>query len=418
MGKQNRRRRTGRKAVPGPVLDAAAAAGDPARIAEAVATAALAVAQGDKTGVRRFVHELAGPGSLATEVAEGTARAGRRLIAHAFESGWLPMDVHQAARRRVDEFATGYLTDLMAEHRAPFDPGTVDATWQHQLDELAATVWWTGERPHPNQWADRALLSGAEALTAILDALALLVQLPRLAPIRSLPGTAIPSAHHEHVDEKTLGRVRGLLAKAESTSFAEEAEALSAKAQELMTKYAIDRAFLAHRRTDPALPAARRLWLDTPYTEAKALLVDQVTRANRARAVFAADWGFVTIIGDDPDLDAVELLATSLLVQATRTMIDTAPGTGDSRTRAYRKAFLTAYATRIGDRLTTTTESTIAHSPDPTTLLPILAAQNTRLTQALTTYFPTTHTRRITIRSTDGWDAGTEAADHAHLDRP
>ncbi|MFE3753475.1 DUF2786 domain-containing protein [Nocardia tengchongensis] len=33
--------------------------------------------------------------------------------------------------------------------------------------------------------------------------------------------------------------VRGLLAKAESTSLPEEAEALSAKAQELMTKYAL-----------------------------------------------------------------------------------------------------------------------------------------------------------------------------------
>ncbi|MFB7879094.1 DUF2786 domain-containing protein [Nocardia sp. NPDC056064] len=418
MGKQNRRRRTGRKPVPGPTLDAAAVAGDPARIAETVATAALATARGDKAGVRRFVDELAGPGPLPAEVAEGTARAGRRLIAHAFDSGWLPMDVHQAARRRVDEFAIGYLTDLMAEHRAPFAPDTVDEIWQNQLDAMDATVWWDTDRPHPGQWADRALLSGSEALDSIITALALLLQLPRLEPICPLPGTPARPVVHEHVDAKTLGRVRGLLAKAESTSFAEEAEALSAKAQELMTKYAIDRALLAHHTTGPALPTARRLWLDTPYTDAKALLVDQVTRANRARAVFAADWGFVTIIGDDPDLDAVELLATSLLVQATRTMIDTAPGTGDSRTRAYRKAFLTAYATRIGDRLTTTTESTIAHSPDPTTLLPILAAHHTRLTQALTTYFPTTHTRGITIRSTDGWDAGTESADHAHLDRP
>ncbi|WP_278265979.1 DUF2786 domain-containing protein [Nocardia sp. AG03] len=416
MGKQNRRRRTGRKAVPGPALDADAIAGDPAAIAESLTTAALATARGDKASVRRFVQHLGGPGSLTTDVAEGTARASRRLIAHAFETGWLPMDVHQAARRRVDEFATGYLTDLMAEHRAPFDPATVDETWQSQLDAVNATVWWTTDRPHPVQWADRAMLSGEEALSAILDALALLLQLPRLEPIRPLPGTALPAARHEHVDEKTLGRVRGLLAKAESTSFPEEAEALSAKAQELMTKYAIDRAVLAHHTRDTTLPGARRLWLDTPYTDAKALLVDQVTRANRARAVFAADWGFVTLIGDDPDLDAVELLATSLLVQATRTMIDTAPDTEESRTRAYRKAFLTAYATRIGDRLSTATESTIAHSPDPTTLLPLLAAHDTRITQALTTYFPTTHTRGITIRSTDGWDAGTRAADRAHLD--
>ncbi|MFE3546137.1 DUF2786 domain-containing protein [Nocardia sp. NPDC059177] len=420
MGKQNRRRRTGRKPVPWPALDAAAVAGDPARIAEAVATAALATAQGDKTSVRRFVDELAGPGSLTAEVAEGTARAGRRLIAHAFDAGWLPMDVHQAARRRVDEFALGYLTDLMAEHRAPFAPDTVDEIWQNQLDALAATVWWSPDRPHPGQWADRALLSGSEALDSIVAALALLLQLPRLEPICPLPGTPARPVAHEHVDDKTLGRVRGLLAKAESTSFAEEAEALSAKAQELMTNYAIDRAILAHHTTGPPLPTARRLWLDTPYTDAKALLVDQVTRANRARAVFAADWGFVTIIGDDPDLDAVEILSTSLLVQATRTMIDTPTPTptADSRTRAYRKAFLTAYATRIGARLATATTTTVADSPDPTTLLPILTSHAHRVDQAVTTYFPTTHTRGITLRSAEGWHAGTEAADRAHLDQP
>ena len=43
------------------------------------------------------------------------------------------------------------------------------------------------------------------------------------------------------MDEKKLSRVRALLAKAESSSFPEEAEALSAKAQELMTRHALDR---------------------------------------------------------------------------------------------------------------------------------------------------------------------------------
>ncbi|RMB71755.1 DUF2786 domain-containing protein [Rhodococcus sp. SBT000017] len=45
-------------------------------------------------------------------------------------------------------------------------------------------------------------------------------------------------------DSKMLGRIRGLLAKAESTQFPAEAEALSAKAQDLMTRYAIDSALL------------------------------------------------------------------------------------------------------------------------------------------------------------------------------
>lgn len=412
MGKQNRRRRTGRTAAAGPALDGAAVAGDPAAIAEALVTAATA--RGDNARVRRFVHQLGGTGSLTTEVAEGAARVGRRLITHAFESGWLPLDVHRAARRQVDEFASGYLTDLMAEYRARFDPGTVDETWQHQLDTLRAAVWWTADRPHPVQWADRALLSGEEALTAIVDAFALLLRLPRLEPLRPLPGTVPRPARAEHVDEKTLGRVRGLLAKAESTSFPEEAEALSAKAQELMTKYAIDRAVLADHTAGTVLPSARRIWLDTPYTDAKALLVDRVAHANRCRAVFLADWDVVTVVGDDTDLDAVELLSASLLIQATRTMIDTADS-GESRSRHYRKAFLTAYAARIGDRLATAAATTIAHTTDPERLLPALAAHDHRVERAFGDYFPTTRSRGITIRSAEGWDAGTDAADHAHL---
>ncbi|MEV0543330.1 DUF2786 domain-containing protein [Nocardia salmonicida] len=413
MAKQNRRRRTGRKptAAPGLPIDAALS-GDPSQVADAIATVAFLAAQGDKIAITRFVEQVAG-----AESAAGVQLAARRIIARAFEFGWLPRDVHEAARRRVDEFAVGYLTDLLADHRVGFTPESVDEIWQSQLDELDATVWWTAERPHLHQWADRALLTDDEALESALTALSLLIQLPKLEQIVPLPGARGQTVTHHHVDERTLGRVRGLLAKAESTSFAEEAETLSAKAQELMTKYAIDRALIDSQRTDPDLPAARRIWLETPYTDAKALLIDMVTRANRSRAIFVADWGFVTIVGDDPDLDAVEILSTSLLVQATRTMIDNA-ATEESRSRHYRKAFLTAYATRIGERLAEAAEATIADSPDPTHLLPVLATHQKRVDKAFDAYFPTVRTRGITIRSAEGWTAGTEAADRADVDKP
>ncbi|MBC7305090.1 MAG: DUF2786 domain-containing protein [Nocardia sp.] len=413
MAKQNRRRRTGRAPAAAAALPVEAAlSGEPSQVADAIATVAFLAAQGDKNAIERFVDQVAG-----ARLTPGIQFAGQRIILRAFEFGWLPADIHEAARRRVDEFAVGYLTDLMAEHRAGFPAESVDEIWQSQLDELAATVWWTPERPHIEQWAERALLTGEEALTAALNALALLIQLPKLEQILPLPGTRAQTVTHHHVDDKTLGRVRGLLAKAESTSFAEEAESLSAKAQELMTKYAIDRALLDTQRADPDLPAARRIWLETPYTDAKALLVDMVTRANRSRAIFVAEWGFVTIVGDDPDLDAVEILTTSLLVQATRAMIDSA-ATEESRSRHYRKAFLTAYATRIGELLTEAAEATIAHSPDPAHLLPVLASHRQRVDQAFDTYFPTVRSRGITIRSAEGWTAGTEAADRARLDNP
>ncbi|MFD3509539.1 DUF2786 domain-containing protein [Nocardia sp. NPDC058666] len=408
MAKQNRRRRTGRKPAAAPGLPVEQAlSGDPSQVADAIATVAFLAAQGDKNAIERFVEQVSD-----ADLSPGLQLAAQRIIARAFDFGWLPTDIHEAARRRVDEFATAYLTDLMAEHRADFPTESVDEIWQSQLTELDAQVWWALDRPHLPQWADRTLLTADEALTAALSALSLLIQLPKLEQIAPLPGTRTHTTHH-HVDEKTLGRVRGLLAKAESTSFAEEAETLSAKAQELMTKYAIDRALLDSQRTDPDLPAARRIWLETPYTDAKALLIDMVTRANRARAIFVADWGFVTVVGDDTDLDAVEILSTSLLVQATRAMIDNAT-TEESRSRHYRKAFLTAYASRIGELLTKAAEETIAHAP--THLLPVLASHQHRVDQAFDTYFPTVRTRGITIRSAEGWTAGTEAADRARFD--
>ena len=60
------------------------------------------------------------------------------------------------------------------------------------------------------------------------------------------------------------------------------------------------------------------------------------------------------MIGFSADLDAVELLFTSLLVQASAAL-QRAGGkrdaAGRSRTRSFRQSFLVAYAVRIGERL-------------------------------------------------------------------
>ena len=63
---------------------------------------------------------------------------------------------------------------------------------------------------------------------------------------------------------------------------------------------------------------ARRVWLEDPYLEAKALLLANVASANRCRAVVDPRIGFSTLVGHPEDLDATDLLFTSLLVQATR----------------------------------------------------------------------------------------------------
>lgn len=399
----------------------------PANIADAILAAVLETAQrgargksprGDTVAAKRFAARLARGDLPSDDVRQGAYLAGQQAIARIFRNGWLPADIVQAARRRIDSFGISFLIDMIAAHTRPFAPDTVDETWLDQLRELKADIWWSETTPQLAQWADKHMLTTEEALTTVIEALALLVLLPTLELIRPLPGSARPHAAHHHVDEKVLGRVRGLLAKAESTDFPEEAETLSAKAQELMTKYALDRVLLHAADRAPDLPGARRMWLDTPYTDAKALLIDVVAAANRSRAVFASQWGFVTVVGEETDLDAVELLSTSLLVQATRAMIATGDRDtrgDDARSRPFRKAFLVAYATRIGERLAAATAATIAESPEPERLLPVLASHQVAVDADLDTLFPQVRNRGVTIRSAEGWEAGRAAADRARL---
>jgi hypothetical protein len=122
------------------------------------------------------------------------------------------------------------------------------------------------------------------------------------------------------MDIKILTRVRALLAKAESTTFPEEAEALTAKAMELMASHGITDAMLvaAGQRDDPI--GEGKIELTDPYSFEKSQLLACVCEALRCRVVFWSRgrrvlWCDVT--GHASDRERVELLFTSLLLQAT-----------------------------------------------------------------------------------------------------
>lgn len=233
------------------------------------------------------------------------------------------------------------------------------------------------------------------------------------------PGAATPPAPETRgVDQKVLARVRALLAKAESTTFPDEAEALSAKAQELMSRHSLERVVAQADTGSPAPASARRLWLDSPYVAAKGLLVDAVAEANRCRAVLCEQLGFSTVLGDEVDLEIVELLTTSLLVQATRAMVaagSRTSRTGQSRTRSFRHSFLIAYATRIRERLSTARDAGTAAVADTDRLLPVLAAREQAVEDLLTSMFPASAARSFSVGNAAGWHAGRAAADLAVL---
>nr|MBA3303233.1 DUF2786 domain-containing protein [Acidimicrobiia bacterium] len=212
-----------------------------------------------------------------------------------------------------------------------------------------------------------------------------------------------------------------LLAKAESTTFAEEADALTAKAQQLMARHRIDRAALeteGRRSTDR--PVGRRIWLDDPYADAKAHLLAQVAKANRCRSVSITDVGCCHVIGFASDLAVVELLHTSLLVQATAAMAaagSRTDGQGRSRTRSFRSSFLYAFAMRIGERLREAVADAEAEgvAEHGAGVLPVLARRDEEVDEVVAESFPDLVRRRAPRLTAEGWAAGRAAADMADL---
>ncbi|MFI9006667.1 DUF2786 domain-containing protein [Actinosynnema sp. NPDC053489] len=328
-----------------------------------------------------------------------------RAFEHLWEHGWLPYDVYEVVRRNEDERALSFLVDSLALEASRYP--ALHPRWQEQLAEIGATVWWDVGRPHLDQWATRHIELRDDAVAAAVAVLAVLIALPALPVIVPKPGSPLAAIDHHHVDPKVLNRVRGLLAKAESTAFPDEAEALTAKAQELVTRHALERMPLEAPTT-----TSRRLWLDKRYFDGKAHVVHVVAEANRCRAV-VYDLGFVALVGEELDLEIVELLSASLLVQATRAMVaagEKARKGDEERSAAFRKSFLLSYAHRIGERLRTANEVS-----DDDRLLPVLAERRKAVEEYFGAMFSRTVAKSTPVRSAAGWDAGRSAADRADL---
>lgn len=252
---------------------------------------------------------------------------------------------------------------------------------------------------------------GVDSLPVALEVLGLLLSLP------ALPRMGAPPARWPQ-NTRVLEKVRALLAKAESTTFPEEAEALSAKAQELMARHAIDSAMVAAGAGDG--PTGMRLPVDDPYAGAKSILLSEVAAANRCRAVWSKGLGFSTVLGFDADLQFVDVLYTSLLVQATSAMVaagSQVDWSGRSRTRSFRQAFLLAYATRIGQRLREAEAASRAAAAEEygEAMLPVLADRSAAVRAAEAAAFPHLVSRSVSVSNADGWAAGRAAADLASL---
>ena len=149
-----------------------------------------------------------------------------------------------------------------------------------------------------------------------------------------------------------LARVRKLLAKAEDPACTPaEAEAFTAKATELIAKYGVDQAMLAAEDPSRDPVGDRVVPLDAPYALDKAGLLAAVAVPLRCRVVRKTSGGVrVHLFGHAADLERVELLFTSLLVQAAHGLA-AVPVPAHEHPAAFRRSWLAGFAHAIGVRL-------------------------------------------------------------------
>ncbi|MEU8511814.1 DUF2786 domain-containing protein [Kitasatospora sp. NPDC048722] len=352
-------------------------------------------------------------------------------VGRCWSAGWRPADLVRVVRRELKPVHLALAVDLIAAEGRRHPAAALDRRWQEQLRELETEVWWPGDDGYLAAFAQRHRLDRFALATAALELIRTWGRLPPIAPVGPAPGSAPARGPAGPVagEPRMLARIRALLAKAESTEYPEEAEALTAKAQQLMAQHSIDEALLAAAGADRDAPAALRIGVDNPYEGPKTMLLDAVAAANRCRVVWAKEFGFCTVVGFDGDLDGVELLYTSLLVQATHALNKAGAGR-DSRTKAFRQSFLVAYAARIRERLTAATERTTSAAaagrhlredgteeqllPDER-LLPALAARSEAVDEEVGRLFPKLVSQRVRVSDGEGWAAGRAAADRAAL---
>ncbi|WP_199512951.1 DUF2786 domain-containing protein [Nucisporomicrobium flavum] len=353
----------------------------------------------------------------AAEVDPVLAGALFDATARLFRAGWQPAEVHRVVARRGDPAHAHLIADAVAAYLRGFKPRTVDPRWRAQADGLDARAWWGADEQYVGQVTRRRRADRVSLIDAFLSVLTVLATLPPLDVLIPPPGQVARPAPR-NANAALLDRVRALLAKAESTTFPAEAEAYSAKAQELISRHSLEEA-LVEAGDARVTPYARRVGIDHPYESEKAALLASVAGANRCQVVWSPEFGFATLFGFDADMDAVELLHTSLLVQAHRAMArDEPPGgkAGRARLKTFRQSFLVGYAVRIGERLAEADRAALAGTADAAALLPVLASREVQVREARERAFPrTVRGRGLRVDSEEGWESGRTAADEATL---
>jgi hypothetical protein len=155
------------------------------------------------------------------------------------------------------------------------------------------------------------------------------------------------------IPENILHKVRALLAKAEAAATDAERLAYTAKANEWMERHSIDAALLDAQQGTGDSPIRKRFTITNPRALAKAGLLMSIADNVRCRALrgnLRNGAVGVSVYGHPTDIERVEILYTSLLLQMANGL-ETAEVPQWVDTRSFRRSWLAGFAHQVGCRL-------------------------------------------------------------------
>jgi len=156
-------------------------------------------------------------------------------------------------------------------------------------------------------------------------------------------------------DDKLLERVRKLLNKAEAEGCTDqEAQALTAKAAELMAKYGIDQALLTATKPEADKPVDKKFTIPAPYATVNSTLLYNIAKAMGCSGVRlagrTANGVTLHLFGFGSDIERAELLYTSLLLQMANGLahleipaVYQRDYAGRSRVKSYKRSWMLGF---------------------------------------------------------------------------
>lgn len=224
--------------------------------------------------------------------------------------------------------------------------------------------------------------------------------------------------------DQLLARVRKLLAQAEDPAATEaEAEAFNTKAAQLIARHGIDRAMLAAagKARDEITQVA--ITIDNPYSMDKAHLLQVIARPLRCRSAAYTSGksaSKVIVLGFESDIERVQLLYTSLLLQAMTQLSHVRPEfEWYESVAAYRRTWLRGFAEAVYRRLRSAearaAEQDVAPSGSDRSTALVLRDRITQVEHAYHQAFPGVRTARPRKLSGTGYYDGHSAGERANL---